>query len=68
MYGEFDASPINNEILGTTVLLLEGLSWSISLQDLKNPMITWVKLITVTVITVIPRWRTWNQARMFFVD
>jgi hypothetical protein len=27
----------------------------------------WVKLMTVTAITVIPRWRTWNQVRMFFV-
>jgi hypothetical protein len=29
---------------------------------------TGVKLMTVTVITVIPRWRTWNQVRIFFVD
>ena len=28
--------------------------------------ITGVKLMTVTVITVIPRWRTWNQVRIFF--
>ena len=30
--------------------------------------ITGVKLMTVTAITGIPRWRTWNQVRMFFVD
>ena len=30
--------------------------------------VTGVKLMTVTVITVIPRWRTWNQVRIFFVD
>jgi hypothetical protein len=29
---------------------------------------TGVKLMTVTVITVIPIWRMWNQVRIFFVD
>jgi hypothetical protein len=29
---------------------------------------TGVKLMTVTVIAVIPRWRTWNQVRIFFVN
>ena len=29
---------------------------------------TGVNLMTVTAIMVIPRWRTWNQVRMFFVD
>jgi hypothetical protein len=27
-----------------------------------------VKLMTITAITVIPRWRTWNRVRIFFVD
>ena len=31
-------------------------------------IVTGVKLMTVTAITVIPRWRTWNQVRIFFVD
>ena len=30
--------------------------------------ITGVKLMTVTAITVIPRWRMWNRVRIFFVD
>jgi hypothetical protein len=35
----------------------------------KNKTIfTGVKLMTVTVIMVIPRWRMWNQVRIFFAD
>jgi hypothetical protein len=30
--------------------------------------ITGVKLMTVAVITVIPRWRTWNQVKKKIVD
>ena len=35
---------------------------------LTDIVITGVKLMTITVITVIPRWRTWNRLRIFFGD
>jgi hypothetical protein len=39
-----------------------------NIDKLRGNTFTEVKLMTVTAIMVIPRWRTWNQVRKFFVD
>jgi hypothetical protein len=38
------------------------------LTEQSTLMITGVKLMTLIAITAIPRWRTWNRVRIFFVD
>jgi hypothetical protein len=48
------------------ISLLVALIWSILTEP--RQLLTGVKLVTVTAITVIPRWRTWNRVRIFFVD
>ena len=59
--------PVHSHPPGTTVyppLLLPNKTDCHNITEI----FTGVKLMTITVITVIPRWRTWNQVRIFFVD
>jgi hypothetical protein len=47
----------------------KDLSENLTFSLLSHQVIfTGVKLMTVTAITVIPRWRTWNRVRIFFVN
>jgi hypothetical protein len=59
----------NNEILIGVIVFnvsFNNISVISQVTDKLYHIITGVKLMTVT--TVIPRWRTWNQVRIFLIN